>query len=207
LGKDPGLPLICDTVVVRNFLLTGVIELLQAIAGSPLHVPTLVFNNDADELPTELRSELRRGLDFHRAKLHRMSQEDPNYPHETLLVVRFAGLYDLTARGILIPEELSMEELVRYSDLTNPRYLREHGLPTRIHRGEAAAIAMAEARRWILATDDDKGYQAATMLGIEVRRTRGLLGEAVSCGLLTLEEAKRIHAEMRQNDFWDEAWV
>jgi predicted nucleic acid-binding protein len=207
LGKAPGKPLICDTVVVRNFLLAGVIELLRAIAGSPVHVPTLVFNNDSEELPSELRSELRRGIDFHRAKRRSMPQEGTSYQRESLLVVRFESLYDLTARGILIPEELSMEELLRYSDLTNPQYLRDHGLPTRIHRGEAAAIAIAEARGWILATDDDKGYQAATMLGIEARRTRGLLGEAIRLGLLALEEAKRIHTEMRQNDFWDEEWV
>lgn len=146
MGKGPGKPFICDTVVVRNFLLAGVIELLQAIAGAPLHVPTLVFHNDPEELAPELRSELRKGLDFHRAKLRRMPLEDPNYPREHLLVTRFESLYELTARGILIPEELSFEELLRYSNLMNPEYLRAHGLPTRIHQGEAAAIASTVRR-------------------------------------------------------------
>lgn len=181
--------------------------ILGSLLGSPLRVPSAVFAADADAVSPAARSELRLGLDYHRRKLAALDPADSDYLREQTLVDRFASLYRLVANGALVVEDMSFAELGRYAELTDRAYCRANNLPPRLHRGEAAALAVAEGRNWILATDDEDGLKAALTLKVPTQRTRGLLGQAVSGNLLPLHDAMRLHAEMRANGFWDAKWI
>jgi len=71
-------------------------------------------------------------------------------------------------------------------------------------RGESACLALAEARGWILGTDDSKGAKWKNVIsapGIKVLNTPGILLLAIRQGILTVQEADQIKATLEANRF------
>lgn len=69
-------------------------------------------------------------------------------------------------------------------------------LPAALHRGEASCLAIAAQRGWAFLTDDARARKAARGLGVVISGTLGLLVQAVKDGLLALDEANDLLAQM-----------
>ncbi len=70
--------------------------------------------------------------------------------------------------------------------------------------GESACIALAEARNWVLGTDDSKGAKWKKVISapsIRVLNTPGLLLLAIRQGVLTVQQADEIKATLEANKF------
>jgi predicted nucleic acid-binding protein len=70
--------------------------------------------------------------------------------------------------------------------------------------GESACIALAEARNWILGTDDSKGAKWKKVIsapGIRVLNTPGILLVAIRQKALTVQQADEIKAILEENRF------
>jgi len=75
--------------------------------------------------------------------------------------------------------------------------LRRFGeLPPRLHKGEAACLAIAEHRHWTLLTDDSAAREEAVRRGIRLSGSIGCLVLAVERRLATLEQANDWLSEM-----------
>ena len=80
--------------------------------------------------------------------------------------------------------------------------LRRFGeLPSRLHKGEAACLAIAEHRHWTLLTDDGAARADAARRRIRVSGSIGCLVLAVERGLATLEQANDWLSEMIRLDY------
>ena len=80
--------------------------------------------------------------------------------------------------------------------------LRRFGeLPSRLHKGEAACLAIAEHRHWMLLTDDGAARVEAARRRIRVSGSIGCLVLAVERSLATLEEANDWLSEMIRLDY------
>lgn len=66
--------------------------------------------------------------------------------------------------GALSVVNLSEQELVAYATLRDVDHARRYGLIAPLGRGEAAVLAVAEARGWNLATDDQDAINVAQQL-------------------------------------------
>jgi predicted nucleic acid-binding protein len=70
--------------------------------------------------------------------------------------------------------------------------------------GESACIALAEARNWILGTDDSKGAKWKKVIsapGIRVLNTPGILLLAIRQKVLTVQQADEIKTVLEGNRF------
>jgi predicted nucleic acid-binding protein len=70
--------------------------------------------------------------------------------------------------------------------------------------GESACLALALVRNWILGTDDSKGVKWKKVIsapGIQVLNTPGILLLAIRQGILTVQHADKIKAELEVNRF------
>jgi predicted nucleic acid-binding protein len=74
-------------------------------------------------------------------------------------------------------------------------------LPSRLHQGEAACLAIAQHRSWTLLTDDWLARREAERLGIRKSGSIGCLVLAVERGLCTLEQANSWLTEMIQHNY------
>jgi predicted nucleic acid-binding protein len=80
--------------------------------------------------------------------------------------------------------------------------LRRFGeLPSRLHKGEAACLTIAEHRHWTLLTDDSAARAEAARRRIRVSGSIGCLVLAVERGLATLEQANDWLSEMIRLDY------
>ena len=91
---------------------------------------------------------------------------------------------------------------IRLTSVTGEQELRLLGeLPRRLHRGEAACIAVARNRRWMLLTDDLAARKEATRQGVRKSGSVGCLVLAVERGLCTLEQANSWLEDMIQHNY------
>jgi hypothetical protein len=74
-------------------------------------------------------------------------------------------------------------------------------LPQRLHPGEAACLAIAHYRGWVLLTDDLAARREATRLGIRKSGSVGCLVLAVERGLCDLGQANHWLEEMIQHNY------
>ena len=80
--------------------------------------------------------------------------------------------------------------------------LRRFGeLPSRLHKGEAACLAIAEHRHWMLLIDDGSARVEAARRRIRVSGSIGCLVLAVERSLANLEEANDWLSEMIRLDY------
>jgi predicted nucleic acid-binding protein len=74
----------------------------------------------------------------------------------------------------------------------------------RLGSGESACLALAEARNWILGTDDSKGVKWKRVIsaaGITVLNTPGIILLAIRQGVLSVQQADEIKATLEANKF------
>lgn len=91
---------------------------------------------------------------------------------------------------------------IRLTGVADEQELRLLGeLPRRLHQGEAACLAIAHHRRWVLLTDDLAARNEAARLEIRKSGSVGCLVLAVERGLCTLEQANRWLAEMIRHNY------
>jgi predicted nucleic acid-binding protein len=70
--------------------------------------------------------------------------------------------------------------------------------------GESACLALAQARNWILGTDDSKGAKWGKVIsasGIQILNTPGILLLAIRQGVLTIEQADEIKTLLEASRF------
>jgi predicted nucleic acid-binding protein len=199
-------PVVCDTVVVNYFLVTGRFTLLTGVLGGVVRVPTAVFDPGEDEkLADSALSELRRG-----SRLHERRAQDVRLPRRirdksATVLPHFQKLDEYCTDGSLVAIALAAAELNRYAQIRDRRYVRQFGVKAELGRGEAAMLALASARSWGYATDDDDAIKVGTALMPDVKpwRIRSLLRECVTQRLCSSDEAKQAHGEMIAHGFWD----
>jgi predicted nucleic acid-binding protein len=68
--------------------------------------------------------------------------------------------------------------------------------------GEAACIAVVEARGGLLLTDDVAARELAAALGVEISGTVGVLGRLLRQKILSLEQGDRFLEEMIACGYW-----
>jgi predicted nucleic acid-binding protein len=74
----------------------------------------------------------------------------------------------------------------------------------RFGKGESACLAIAVCRGWVLATDEMKDKRLKkeiATLGVRIVNTPGLLVKAIQQGLLSIDNADSIKAELEKNRF------
>jgi predicted nucleic acid-binding protein len=71
-------------------------------------------------------------------------------------------------------------------------------------RGEAACLSLAQSRGWLIASDERKVFrrEAVTRLGSgRIINTAGILVLAIRAGVICVEDADRMKAELEQHRF------
>jgi len=199
-------PSIVDTVVLRYFLFVDQVELLTSLLGLPFHVPRVVFDPNEGDVPESAMSEISRSI-----FVQQRTAEDPGRQlgarnEAALKASRLVRSSDLHARGELHVVDLEPAELTLFARLTTKAGARELGLRFALDAGEAACIAVAVQRGWVLVTDDNDALTALESLdpGHPYERCRKLLRRAAETGLIKKSEANRIHTEMRELGFRDD---
>ncbi len=196
---------ICDTVIVNYFLAVGRFDLLRNVLGGTVFVPRVVFDpEEPPDTPELLLSELRRGLRHHgrRAVDQRISarlriRSQRVLPH-------FQTLDRLASSGHLSVVDLTDEELVTYARLRESAYVRRFEATAGLGRGEAAALAVAEARGSRVATDDDDAFKVGSKMieGFRHVRMHEFLRQAAKDRIVPIATARQIHREMVEMGFW-----
>lgn len=69
-------------------------------------------------------------------------------------------------------------------------------LPRKLHRGEAASLAIAKCRGWRFLTDDRAARSKADKLGVSKAGTLAVLVQAIDESFITLEQANILLQEM-----------
>jgi len=197
---------VADTVILRYFLFVHRADLLLELLGTPLYVPRIVLDPDEGSPREEAMSEITRSIFVQR----RTAADEGRSPRDREEAERKAegleGIRGLHSSGSLQVVDLTTEELATFARLTSSKGARELGLTFRIHPGEAACVAVAVSRRWVLATDDQDALKALEHLspGHAYQRIRRLLQQGAEDGALSREEANAIHAEMTRLGFRDD---
>ena len=198
-------PSILDTVVLLYFLLVGQEALLTRLLGEPLRVPLAVYDPEERSLPPEalrhsdLLSEMRQAIRHYEVA----ARADPE---SSELLARLRLVDSMHEQGKLEVVDLSADERILAARLQSRREAADFGLRVPLGPGEAACVAVAFARGWTVATDDNAALTALRTLSgpdYPYERIRKLLVRAVDEGLITRAEAREIHDQMRRLGFWD----
>jgi predicted nucleic acid-binding protein len=80
--------------------------------------------------------------------------------------------------------------------LTPAERARAEMFSNKLGSGESACLAVAEARRGIVLTDDLRARRLASTLGLTVTGTLGVLDRLIRVEILTLEKADALLREM-----------
>ncbi len=196
---------IVDTVVLRYFLFVDRAQLLLDLLGAPIGVPRPVFDPDEGAVPEEAMSEVPRSIVFQqrRSADPRRSQDARN--DAALKAARLTKISDLHAAGSVLVIDMTEDERLLFGRLMDREGAAEFGLRIPLGMGEAACVAIAVGRQWLLSTDDTDALRALAQLksAAEKMRIRALLREAATLSIVTPEEANGIHGDMRRMGFWD----
>lgn len=86
-------------------------------------------------------------------------------------------------------------------ELTDDERLMAERLNQTLGRGEAACIALAKSRQWMVLTDDRDARRISKELGFIVSGTLGALMNLVRNSVLSLAEADKLLETMKQNGY------
>ncbi len=95
--------------------------------------------------------------------------------------------------GLRMTKIEAVDELAAFAD-----YLAQFG------RGESACLAIATCRNWAIATDETKDRRLSREIGargIQIINTLGIVLKSIHHGMLTVEAADGIKAELEKNRF------
>jgi predicted nucleic acid-binding protein len=167
-------------------------------------LPRAAFGPEEGGVPEETMSEVTRSI-----LVQRPTADDPGGLPEARAQAgrnaeRLAAIHEMHGRGEL-RVDVDEGELATFGRLTSKDGVRELGLRFPLGAGEAACVALAVSRSWVLATDDQDALTALEALspGHGYERIRRLLQRAASRGLISEAEANALHAEMRRPGFRD----
>ena len=199
-------PAVVDTVDLRYFLFVGRGSLLVDLLGRPIYVPRVVYDPDEGALPNlDDMSEVTRSIRFQQAIADEVNRPDGDRTIARENAERLRLVHQMYADGHIALVDLSEAESVNAVRLSS-RFSR-HSAPSRfpLDAGEAACVAVAHARGWVLASDDTAALGALEHMspGHAYERIRRLLRRAATEGRISEEEANAIHAEMVRRGFWD----
>lgn len=199
-------PAIVDTVVLRYFLFVDHQDLLRDLLGRPLRVPRIVFDPEEEaDLPELGMSEITRSI---RVQAN-WAEDDKRSRHLRERAARNAErlrrVHALHDAGDLQVEDMTDAERMTFARLLSSRQVGQMGLLAPLGPGEAACVAIAIAREWILASDDSDALAALEQLnpGHPYERIRRLLQRAANEGRVSRREANEIHREMIRLGFRD----
>lgn len=196
---------VADTVVLRYFLLVHQFELLLELLDAPLGVPRIVYDPEEGDVPELARSEITRSIVYQ----HRAASDHARDPSARTAAAtnaaRLEQLADHHANGRIGTLEMDAVELEVFGRLTHATHCRAFGLIFPLDPGEAACVAIANARRLVLATDDADALTAARTLDPEqpYERIRKLLIRAATNSRISQATANDLHREMCALGFWD----
>ncbi|MBK5222015.1 MAG: hypothetical protein JJE52_03885 [Acidimicrobiia bacterium] len=202
----PAASCVVDTVVLRYFLMADEVDLLLRVVGSPIAVPTIVFDpEEPPEAGDAAKSEIALSIAYQRQASRDPARDRESRGESERAAERLARTADLHAVGDLVVLDLTETELELLGRATSPTGCRTFGLRFPLHAGEAACLALAVERNLVLATDDQDALRAldAHAPGHPYQRIRRLLIDAGEQKLCTKSHANRIHGEMRRLGFWD----
>lgn len=198
-------PAVVDTVVLRYFLFVARQDLLVALLGRPLMVPRVVFDPDEGDVPEDAMSEITRSIQVQRKAAADPGRLPTARTRGATNAERLQGIFEMHERGDAGVVDLETEERGLFARLTSDEGARSLGLRFAIQPGEAACVALAVKRGWVLATDDQDALKAIEALspGHAYERIRRLLQRAADEGLIGEEDANDLHATMRHLGFRD----
>jgi len=133
------------------------------------HLDVLRWLYQVLHIPTEVYEEINTGL------------EEGYLFYQDVV----ADIHPFSEAGWLHIAVMETDELRRFGEL-----------PSRLHTGEAACLAIAEHRHWTLLTDDSAAREEATRRRIRLSGSIGCLILAVERGLINLEQANEYLSEM-----------
>ncbi len=198
-------PAVVDTVVLRYFLFVARQDLLVALLGRPLMVPRVVFDPDEGDVSEVAMSELTRSIRFQRGAAADPGRLPAARARAATNADRLQAISEMHVRRDVQVVDLETDELELFARLTSIEGSRSLGLHFAIQPGEAACVALAVKRGWVLATDDQDALTALEALdpGHAYERIRRLLQRAAEAGLISQDEANDLHAGMRRLGFRD----
>ncbi len=200
------MPTVVDTVVVHYFLLTGQFELLLSLLDAPVVVSRIVYDpDDHPDMPDASVSEITANVRYER-RLARQPGTPTDIREDRLADAEaLSALEQHVETGRIGIVDMTDPELDLFSRLTSRAPEPDLGLVLPLGAGEAASIAIAVERGYILATDDTDALRALEALraGHPYERIRRLLVRAADEERITQGQANELHFEMRDHGFWD----
>lgn len=199
------MPTVVDTVVAHYFLLTQQFDLVLALLDPPVVVSRIVYDPaDHADLPDSSVSEITANIRYEL----RLARQ-PGTPAD-IREARLANADALRAleehveAGSVDVVDMTDSELDPFSRLTARPPQPDLGLVLPLGAGEAASVAIAVERDYVLATDDADALRALEGLqpGRPYERIRRLLIRGAEKGRITRDEANALHARMRDYGFW-----
>lgn len=201
---------ITDTSVLMYFLLADAFELLLKLLGSPIQVPIDVY--DPEDAQTEnawqrrrgkqrenIFSEVRRGIMHYDIKAAKGGSDED--------LMRLRQVDTKYSEGRILPIRMRSEERNLAAALMSVKGAKKYGINSVLGAGEAACVAIAHHRKWVIATDDNGAFRVMDFLHdgrtYRYERIRKLLKRAADEGLIMKSEANRIHRVMTIKSFWD----
>jgi predicted nucleic acid-binding protein len=150
-------------------------------------------------------SEMTRAIDYYERQAADLRTTQDDREGAARRALRLGRVHELHETGMLVVTDMTDEEWAVAAALTNPSRADEFGLRFPLHSGEAACVAIATERGWIVASDDSDALKALRHLGSSpgYERIRKLLIRGAREKLITKKFANAIHAEMRALGFWD----
>lgn len=208
------MPTVVDTVVLHYFLVVDRAPLLLDLLDPPVGVPRIVFDPDDESSSDVAVSELRKNI-RHEERVARSAgfDEGDDLPRELkeakavaeTRVARLRSFVDIVSEGRVQVVDLNEDEWELVGRLTAREPDPSLDIMIGIDDGEAACLAIAVERGWVLATDDQDALRVLDGIapGHPYERIRRLLVRAANDGLISRSEANLIHRDMRRAGFWD----
>jgi len=206
VSSKPPASAVVDSVILHYFLLVKQDRLLLRLLGSPLFVPRVIYDPDEGSgIKPFAMSEMTRAIDYYGRQTTDESIAVEDRESAALNADRLRLVHELHGSGTLVVVDMDDAEWGLAAALMNPRRAGEFGLRFPLHTGEAACVAIAVTRGWVMATDDTDALTALRHLSPRhpYERIRKLLIRAGRTGLITKNAANEIHAAMRAHGFWD----
>lgn len=198
---------IVDTVIAHYFLLADAFDLLLDLLGRPIYVPRVVFDPDESHAASEAEaslSEIGRNIRYEE-RLARSFGASEERDRARCNGERLRSLAGYVKPGGVEVADMADAELVLFGQLTASNPDPDLGLLLPLGAGEAACLAIALKRDYVVATDDSDALRALARLRPDhpYERIRRLLQRAAREEMLSRAEANRLHERMRALGFWD----
>lgn len=209
------MPSVVDTVVLHYFLVVDEADLLLMLLDPPVGVPRIVFDPDDIQGSDTVVSEIRQNIRYEDRLANEAVPSDGDDATRELQDARTSAetkakrlrhIEDIVAAGRIDVLELTDAEQILSDRLTSRERDPSLGLLVPLGDGEAACLAIAVERGWVLATDDGDALRVLDHVarGHPYERIRKLLIRAAAGGHVSEERANEIHDEMTRVGFWDD---